>query len=199
MTAAVDDRILDRVRAAFPALARRVGSHPAAYLDGPGGTQVPRRVADAMADYLLHHNANTHWNYPTSEETDASPRRGAAGLRRLLQRRPEDVSFGLNMTSITFHLSRALAWRWSPGDEIVITELDHHGNVGPWQAVARERGWCSDGCLFDPATGILDRARLEAAIGPRTRSGGDRCGIERAGHRQRRRDGVSDGPGRRAR
>lgn len=169
MTSTAPDTVLARVRAAFPALRRTHHGHPVAYLDGPGGTQVPEPVADAMVDYLFHHNANTHWNYPTSQETDRLLEGARQAFADFFNAAPAEVSFGLNMTSITFHLARALGWRWGPGDEIVITELDHHGNVGPWQAVARERGVGLRWVPFDPATGLLDRERLAAAIGPRTR------------------------------
>ena len=90
-----------------------------------------------MRDYLLHHNANTHWAYPTSAETDAAiaPARGA--LADLLNASPDEIAFGANMTTLTFHLARALGARWEAGDEIIVTELDHHANVDPWRAVAR--------------------------------------------------------------
>ncbi|HXI22164.1 MAG TPA: cysteine desulfurase-like protein [Gemmatimonadales bacterium] len=157
------------IRAAFPALARRVGDVPVAYFDGPGGTQVPQVVVDAMADYLLHHNANTHWAYPTSRETDAALADARAALADYLGARPEEISFGANMTTLTFHLARALGRGWGPGDEVIITELDHHANVAPWQAVARERGITLRVVPFDPATGELDWPALEAAFTPRTR------------------------------
>jgi cysteine desulfurase family protein (TIGR01976 family) len=169
MTSTAEGTVLARVRAAFPALARVHQGHPVAYLDGPGGTQVPERVVDAMGDYLLHHNANTHWNYPTSEETDRLLEGAREAFGDFVNADPTEISFGLNMTSITFHLSRALGRLWGPGDEVVITELDHHGNVGPWQALAKERGITLRWVPFDPATGILDTDRLQAAIGPRTR------------------------------
>ena len=121
-----------------------------AYFDGPGGTQVPQRVIDAVADYLAHHNANTHWAYPTSQETDAIIAGARGALADFLNADPDEVAFGANMTTLTFHLARALGRRWGPGDEIVVTELDHHANVGPWQAVARERGRHAQGGAFPP-------------------------------------------------
>jgi cysteine desulfurase family protein (TIGR01976 family) len=155
------------VRGAFPALARRHEGHPVAYFDGPGGTQVPRRVVEAMSDYLYHHNANTHWAYPSSAETDAAIARARAALADFLGARPEEIAFGANMTTLTFHLARALGRGWGPGDEVLVTELDHHANVAPWQALARERGVTVRVVPFDPATGQLDWSRLEAAITPR--------------------------------
>lgn len=157
------------VRAQFPALERRHHGAPVAYFDGPGGTQVPRSVVDAMADYLLHHNANTHWAYPTSIETDAQLAAAREVLADFLGGRPSEVAFGANMTTLVFHLGRALGRRWSPGDEIVVTELDHHANIDPWRQLAKERGSAIRAVRFVAETGQLDMADLAAAIGPRTR------------------------------
>ncbi len=158
-----------RTRAAFPALARMHAGFPVAYFDGPGGTQVPSAVVDRMADYLLHHNANTHWVYPTSIETDAALVAARLALADFLGADASEIVFGANMTTLTFHLARALGRGWGAGDEIVVTELDHHANVAPWQALARERGLTLRSVRFDPATGELDWAALEAAVTPRTR------------------------------
>ena len=160
---------LQAVRAAFPALARVEGGHPVAYFDGPGGTQVPAAVADAMRDYLLHHNANTHWAYPTSAETDAALARARECLADFLNAGPDEIAFGANMTTLAFHVARALGRGWGPEDEIVVTELDHHANVAPWQAVARERGVTLRMVKLDTERGVLDAGDLAAAIGPRTR------------------------------
>ena len=160
---------VEAIRQSFPALARRHAGQPVAYFDGPGGTQVPQRVIDAVADYLAHHNANTHWAYPTSEETDAIIAAARGFLADFLNADPDEVAFGANMTTLTFHLARALGRRWGPGEEIVITELDHHANVGPWQAVARERGVTLKVVPFRPETGELDWEALGRAVGPRTR------------------------------
>ncbi len=162
-------KTVEEIRAQFPALERRHHGHAIAYFDGPGGTQVPRRVGDAMLDYLYHHNANTHWAYPTSEETDALIAGARASLGALLGAPAGEIAFGANMSTLTFHLARALGRAWGPGDEIVITELDHHADVGPWEAVARDRGVTLRRAALDPATGTLDWPSLEAAITPRTR------------------------------
>jgi len=159
----------DWVRAQFPALERRHNGSPVAYFDGPGGTQVPRSVADAMTDYLLHHNANTHWAYPTSIETDAALAEAREVLADFVGGRPTEIAFGANMTTLTFHLGRTLGRRWSPGDELVVTELDHHANSDPWRRLASERGLVVRTVHFDPATGQLDMQELAAALGPRTR------------------------------
>lgn len=160
---------LDEIRAQFPALERRHAGHPVAYFDGPGGTQVPRRVADAMTDYLLHHNANTHWEYPTSAETDAMLLAAREAMADLLNCTAAELAFGNNMTTLTYHVSRALGMRWGAGDEIVITELDHHANIDPWRRLAHERGVTVKQVKVDVATGELDWASFESCVGPRTR------------------------------
>jgi cysteine desulfurase family protein (TIGR01976 family) len=160
---------VEAIRSHFPALERRHGGHPVAYFDGPGGTQVPVAVVDAMTDYLLHHNANTHWAYPTSVETDQALLAAREALADFLGGRPSEIAFGANMTTLTFHLGRALARQWDPGDEIVVTELDHHANSDPWRRLARERGLTIRAVRFRPLTGQLDVDDLAHAIGPRTR------------------------------
>lgn len=157
------------IRGRFPALARRHNGHPVAYMDGPGGTQMPREVVDAMGEYLFHHNANTHWNYPTSAETDAMILDARGALADFLGARPDEVAFGANMTTLTFHLARALARGWSKGDEVVITELDHHANVAPWRAIEVERGIRVVTARMKPAEGVLDMEDLAAKVGPRTK------------------------------
>jgi cysteine desulfurase family protein (TIGR01976 family) len=160
---------LAQIRAAFPALERRHRGLPVAYFDGPGGTQVPRAVVDAMVDYLYHHNANTHWCYPSSEETDAFIAQARNALAEFLGASPAEVAFGANMTTLTFHLARALGRGWGPGDMVVITELDHHANVAPWRALERERGITVRSVPFIPESGQLDWNRLEQLLsaGPR--------------------------------
>ena len=158
-----------RIRSAFPALARRHHGHEVAYFDGPGGTQVPQPVVDAMADYLLHHNANTHWHYPTSHETDAAVLAAREAMADYLGATAAEIVFGANMTTLTFHLARALGRNWGPGDEIVVTELDHHANVDPWRALERDRGVTVKSVRFLPDEGRLDEDDLRLALGPRTK------------------------------
>jgi cysteine desulfurase family protein (TIGR01976 family) len=160
---------VETIRSRFPALERRHKGTPVAYFDGPGGTQVPRSVVDAMSDYLLHHNANTHWAYPTSVETDALIESARESLADFLGGRPSEIAFGANMTTLTFHLGRALGRRFNEGDEIVVTELDHHANVDPWRQLAKERGLAVKAVPFRTATGQLEMDALAAALGPRTR------------------------------
>ncbi len=162
-------RTTESIRSDYPALERREQSHPVAYFDGPGGTQVPRSVAQAMTDYLFHHNANTHWAYPTSAETDRLLDQARETFAAFFNAAPADVSFGNNMTTITFHLARGLSRRWGQGDEIVVTELDHHGNVAPWRTIAKERDLVVRTVRLDPRTFRHDPDDLARAIGPRTR------------------------------
>jgi cysteine desulfurase family protein (TIGR01976 family) len=157
------------IRSSFPALDRRYQGYPVAYFDGPGGTQVPRPVVEAMKDYLYHHNANTHWQYPTSAETDALILAARESLAEFLGASPAEVVFGANMTTLTFHLARALGRTWGPGDTVVVTDLDHHANVGPWRALERERGIRVVSASLVPGTGQLNWIRLEELMssGPR--------------------------------
>lgn len=160
---------LDAIRGQFPALARRHKGRPVAYFDGPGGTQVPQAVVAAMAEYLLNHNANTHWAYPTSAETDALIESARAALADFLGGTPREIAFGANMTTLTLHLGRALGRGWSRGDELVVTELDHHANADTWRQLARERALVVKTVPFRIETGQLDMDGLAAAIGARTR------------------------------
>jgi len=157
------------IRAAFPALAREHAGHRVAYFDGPGGTQVPGRVVDAMADYLLNHNANTHWAYATSEETDRILEAARAAVADFLGASSAEIAFGPSMTTLTFHVARALGRGWNAGDEVIVTELDHHANVAPWTALERDFGIRVRTARMDPATGCLDWDDLERCIGGRTR------------------------------
>ncbi len=161
--------LLEQIRSQFPALERRENGRPVAYFDCPGGTQTPRVVVDAMAEYLYHHNANTHWHYPTSAETDAIIADARAAMADFLGADAGEIAFGPNMTTLTFHVARALGRVWGAGDEVVVTQLDHHANIAPWTALERERGVQVRHVRLDPATGELERADLERSIGRRTR------------------------------
>jgi cysteine desulfurase family protein (TIGR01976 family) len=159
----------EEIRSHFPALERRHRDRPVAYFDGPGGTQVPRAVVDAMADYLLHHNANTHWRYPSSQETDAMIEGARQAMADLLGADPSEVAFGANMTTLTFHLARGLGRGWGPGDELVVTELDHHANIAPWRALERDRGVTVRMVPMLPETGRLDWEALGQALSRKPR------------------------------
>ena len=160
---------VNNVRRDFPALERKHEGYPVAYFDGPGGTQVPRQVVEAMNTYLFYHNANTHWNYPTSAETDAALDAARVAFADFVNGDATEIAFGLNMTTLTFHLARGLATRWGKGDEVVVTELDHHGNIAPWTRLAAERRVTIKTVRMDPEAGVLDWADLEQAITPRTK------------------------------
>jgi cysteine desulfurase family protein (TIGR01976 family) len=160
---------IEKIRSQFPALERKIAGHAVAYFDGPGGTQVPRRVVDAMVDYLVHHNANSHWNYPTSAETDEIIVRARAAVADFVGGRPEEIVFGANATTLAFHVSRAFAQLFNDKDEIVITELDHHANVAPWQALARECGCRLRTARMNPDAGTLDWGDFEKQISSRTK------------------------------
>jgi cysteine desulfurase family protein (TIGR01976 family) len=160
---------VEEIRSLFPALERRQGGHTVAYFDGPGGTQVPRSVVRDMSDYLLHHNANCHWAFGTSIETDAALLTAREALADFVGGDPFEIAFGANMTSLTFHLGRTLGRGWGPGDEILVTELDHHANIDPWRALARERGLSVRAVPFRLDDGQLDMDALEQALSVKTR------------------------------
>jgi len=129
---------LTSLRAQFPALAQTVNGHPAVFFDGPGGTQVPQRVIDAMTDYLRRDNANSGGNYATSRRTDAVIADARSAMADFFHCDPDEVVFGQNMTSLTFAFSRAIGRDLKPGDEIVVTRLDHDANVSPWLTMAED-------------------------------------------------------------
>lgn len=160
---------VESIRSHFPALTRQHQGKPVAYFDGPGGTQTPTEVVNAISDYLLHHNANTHWNYPTSQETDAALAHARGAFADFFNATPREIAFGNNMTTLTFHISRALGRGWGPGDEIVVTELDHQANVAPWRALEKERGVTIRGVPFNVQTGELVLEELKKAVTERTR------------------------------
>ena len=127
------------VRSQFPALSREVSGHPAVFLDGPGGTQVPQRVIDAISDYLRSNNANTCGAYATSRYTDQMIAGARSAMADFFNCDPDEVVFGPNMTTLTYALSRAIGRELGQGDEIVVTHLDHDANISPWRAL-EERG-----------------------------------------------------------
>jgi cysteine desulfurase family protein (TIGR01976 family) len=157
------------IRADFPAFDPGNGGRAPLRFDGPGGTQVPTPVITAMVDYLTRHNGNSHWHFPASRETDQLVLDARQRFATFFGGRPDEVVFGPNMTSLTFHLARGLARGWQPGDEVIVTELDHHGNVAPWEAVAADRGLVLRWLRLDPDTGLLDLDALPALLNARTR------------------------------
>ncbi|MBA2241931.1 MAG: cysteine desulfurase-like protein [Chthoniobacterales bacterium] len=160
---------VERIREHFPALQRRQAGQTVAYFDGPGGTQVPRPVVQAVGDYLLNHNANTHWAFPSSQETDAIVLNARRTLADFLNAQPNEIAFGSNMTTLTFHLARALGRSYGPGDEILVTELEHHANVAPWHALEKERGITLRVARMIPETGQLNWDDFEQQLNARTK------------------------------
>lgn len=160
---------IEAIREHFPALQRQQGGHPVAYFDGPGGTQVPASVPAAITDYLLNHNANAHWAFTTSVETDAIVLAAREAYADFLNCTPDEVVFGANMTTLTFHLARAIGRGLQAGDEIVVTDLDHHANRGPWQAIAKDRGLVLRSVRLDTTTGELDWDDFQRQVTPRTK------------------------------
>jgi cysteine desulfurase family protein (TIGR01976 family) len=158
------------LRQQFPALQRLHDGRPAVFLDGPGGTQVPRRVLDAMVHYLTTYNANTHGVFATSRESDAVLRRAHEAAADLLNApSPDEVIFGPNMTTLTFQLSRSIARTLRPGDEMLVTRMDHDANVSPWVLAARDAGAVVRWVEVRPEDCTLDLDDLRRQLGPRTR------------------------------
>jgi len=166
------DAVLDirRVRERFPGLAREVGGRPAVFLDGPAGSQVPRRVADAVAHYLLRQNANSGGAFATSRETERMLGEAHRAVADLLgSDDPDLVIFGPNMTTLTLAFARAFARTLKPDDEIVVTRLEHDANFTPWIQAARDAGATVREVTIRPDDCTLDIADLEAKLSARTR------------------------------
>jgi cysteine desulfurase family protein (TIGR01976 family) len=126
---------LNWIRSQFPSLNQTVNGQPAVFLDGPGGTQVPQRVIDAISGYLSHSNANTCGAYATSQRTNAMLDEARKAMADFLNCAPDEIIFGANMTALTFAMSRAIGRELGPGNELVLTHLDHNANVSPWRAL----------------------------------------------------------------
>src|SRR4051794_7238045 len=157
------------LRARFSALARLHAGRPAVYLDGPGGSQTPDSVADAVATYLTTSNANMGGPFATSEATERLLNDARVAAADFLGCTVDEVVFGANTTTINFLLAHAVARTLEPGDEIVVTELDHDANVSPWLLVAPDHGLVVRTAPLDRPTGTLDESALESLISPRTR------------------------------
>lgn len=160
---------VEEIRKHFPALEREHNGFSVAYFDGPGGTQVPGIVVERMADYLYHHNANTHWSYPTSSETDEIIENSRSTIAEFLNASPDEIAFGQNMSSLTFHLARALGRQFSEGDEIIVTELDHHANIDSWRSLEKERGVVLRFLEMDTESGTLELNDLKKLLNGRTK------------------------------
>jgi cysteine desulfurase family protein (TIGR01976 family) len=163
---------IDWVRSQFPALAQTISAHsrqhPAVFLDGPGGTQVPQRVINAISDYLSRNNANTGGAYETSRNTDRMIAEARSAMADFLNCDADEIAFGANMTTLTFAMSRALGRELGPGDEIVLTLLDHDANFSPWKAL-EEKGVIIRTVKFNESDCTLSMQDLASKIGKRTR------------------------------
>jgi cysteine desulfurase family protein (TIGR01976 family) len=155
-------------RAQFPALAQTVNGNSAVFLDGPGGTQVPQGVIDAISDYLSRNNANTGGAYHTSRNTDRMIAEARSAMADFLNSDADEIVFGQNMTTLTYAMSRAIGRDLAPGDEIVLTLLDHDANFSPWKAL-EEKGVVIRTVKFNEADCTLNMQDLAEKIGSRTR------------------------------
>src|SRR5438045_3147755 len=158
------------VRGQFPALHQARNGHMPVFLDGPGGTQVPQRVIDAMVRYLSTCNANHGGCIATSRESDAILDAAHQAMADLLNApSPKEIVFGQNMTTLTLHLSRSLGKTLKPGDEVMVTRLDHDANVTPWVLMARDAGAEVRYVDIHPEDGTLDLDDLRSQLSSRTR------------------------------
>ena len=158
------------LRAEFPALVREQDGRPVAFLDGPGGTQVPQRVIDAVSDYYRNTNANAGGAFTTSLLSDAMVDEAHAAVADFLgAASPAEIKFGYNMSTLTLHLGRSIGATLGPGDEIVVTTLDHEANVSTWRAMAADRGVTVQTVDIHEDDVTLDLEDLESKLGPRTK------------------------------
>jgi cysteine desulfurase family protein (TIGR01976 family) len=160
---------IDSVRAEFPALGVRDGDRKRIYFDAPGGTQICRSAISRMVAHMESGTANSGGPFATSVATDALARSAHEAMADLLGGTADEIAFGQNMTSLTLSVSRALGRRWSEGDEIVVTRLDHDANVAPWLLLARDLRMTVRWLDFSPEDGRLDLETLPALLNPRTR------------------------------
>lgn len=161
---------VEALRRRFPALTLTHDGRPMAFFDGPGGTQVPDTVIDAVTNYYRETNANAGGPFPTSVRSDAIAEEAHAAAADLFGAAgPEEITFGPNMTSLTLHVSRSLGATMEPGDEIIVTGLDHEGNVGPWRSIGSDRGITIRTVGIRREDCTLDLEELDRLLGPRTR------------------------------
>ena len=161
---------VDRVRAEFPALAVADDNRARLFLDAPGGTQVPKRVIERVTEYLTRSNANSGGAFVTSRDSDAVSEEAHRAMADLINAPdPGEIIFGQNMTTLTFAMTRSLARRFKAGDEILLTRMDHDGNVAPWLLLARDLGLTVRWLDFDPATFEYRLETLHSLINERTR------------------------------
>lgn len=163
------ERLPDYLRDQFPAFANKTpDGHPLAYLDGPGGYQVPQSVIEAMKEYFVKINANAEGSYSTSIATDEMLDEARETFADFFGCEPDEVAFGANMTTLNFLLSQALVREMKPGDHVIITQIDHEGNRAPWLEL-KERGIIVDEVSVDTETCTLDMDDYAAKLTPNTR------------------------------
>ncbi|RYM72592.1 cysteine desulfurase-like protein [Serratia liquefaciens] len=157
-------------RAQFSALTQHYNDQPVIFFDGPGGSQVSRGVLEKMTDYLGKYNANLGGHYFSSHVTGEVMNNARESVRALLNApTPDNIIFGMNMTSLTFYLSRIISRHWQAGDEIIVTELDHYANVSSWQQAANDKQVTVHQIPLQQADCSLDVARLCEQITAKTR------------------------------
>lgn len=157
------------LRKQFPALSQSVNGQTAVFLDGPGGTQVPQSVLDAMTGYLINGSSNQGGSFLTSRLTDQTVDNARQAMMDFLNaNRPEEIVFGQNMTSLNFHLSRSLSRTWQQGDEIIVTRIDHDANISPWLLAAHDRGATVRWLDFHPQDCTLALETLPRLLTERT-------------------------------
>lgn len=158
------------LRAQFPALQQVVNGKTAVFLDGPGGTQSPQSVIDAMGGYLQFGSSNLSGPFLTSRHTNEVVAQAREAMKDFLNaRRPEEITFGQNMTSLTFSMSRAISRTWQAGDEIIVTRLDHDANISPWLMAAEDRGVTVRWLDFNPEDCTLMLETLPDLLNEKTR------------------------------
>jgi cysteine desulfurase family protein (TIGR01976 family) len=165
-------QIVPELRAEFPSLSRidPQTNQPVIYLDGPAGSQVPQAVIDAVVDYYQHHNANSAGMFATSQETvEIMNQAHQAAAEWFGNSNPQECIFGANMTTLTLAFSRALSRTWKPGDKVVVTQLDHDGNVTPWSLAAKDVGAELVQVAVNPVDATLDEDDFDAKVTPGTR------------------------------
>ena len=160
---------LSHIRLQFPSLTQTVNGHPAVFFDGPGGTQVPQRVIDAISGYLCEINSNTGGAYATSRHTDVMIAQARAAMADFFHCAADEVAFGPNMTTLTYAMSRAIGRELKPGDEILLTRLDHDANFTPWVQMAEDRGVTVRVAEFREEDCTLDMSDLASKINKNTK------------------------------
>lgn len=168
-TRPMDASEIAQIRSRFPALAREIDGRPAVFVDAPGGSQVPEPVIEAMAAYLRRSNANAHGAFATSQETDDVIAQAHLASADLLNADADEVILGPNATTLLFAISRSVARTLRPGDEVVVTRLDHDANVRPWVLAAEDTGATVRWVDVRQEDATLDLASFEAALSERTK------------------------------